>query len=177
MYAAIAKSARAKDFEDAIEWLVSSGIAYRTVNVSSNEYPLRAYEMLNYFKLFLLDVGLAKHIAQLTNKSILLSAAFPFKGQLTENYVLEQLVPLLGRSPNFYAYAQDREIDFILQHDETIIPVEVKSEKSKNAASFKSYIEKCKPEAAVRLSVKEYLKNGAITNIPLYFAGKIFELI
>lgn len=176
MYAAIAKSARAKDFEDAIEWLVSSGIVYRILNISKPEYPLRAYERLNYFKLFLLDVGLLKHMAQLTNKSILLSDAFPFKGQLAENYVLEQLLPLLDYSPNFYAFAQEREIDFILQHGESIIPIEVKSGGDKNAVSFKSYIARHAPEAAVRFSTNEYLVNGAITNIPLYFAGKIFEL-
>jgi hypothetical protein len=176
MYAAIAKSARAKDFEDAIEWLVSSGIAYRILNISKPEYPLRAYEMLNYFKLFLLDVGLIKHMAQLTNKSILLSDAFQFKGQLAENYVLEQLLPLLDYSPNFYAFSQEREIDFILQHDESIIPIEVKSGGDKSAVSFKSYIARHAPETAVRFSTNEYLVNGAITNIPLYFAGKIFGL-
>ena len=159
------------------EWLISSGIAYRILNVSKPEYPLKAYEILNYFKLFLLDIGLIKHMAGLTNKSILLSESFQFKGQLAENYVLEQLIPLLDNAPNFYAFAQDREIDFILQQGENIIPVEVKSGENKRAVSFKSYIEKHKPETAVRFSTREYLKNGAITNIPLYFAGKIFELI
>jgi len=177
MYAVIAKSARAKDFEDAIEWLVSSGIAYRILNISKPEYPLKAYEMLNYFKLFLLDVGLIKHMAGLTNKSILLSDSFQFKGPFTENYVLEQLMPILDSAPNFYSFAQDREIDFILQHKESIIPLEVKSGSTKRAVSFKSYIEKHKPEVAVRFSTMEYLKSGAITNIPLYFAGKMFELI
>jgi predicted AAA+ superfamily ATPase len=118
-----------------------------------------------------------KHIAQLTNKSILLSEAFQFKGQLTENYVLEQLLPLLDYSPHFYAYAQDREIDFIIQRDEAIVPIEVKSSGNKNAVSFKSYIDKHKPEVAIRFSTNEYIQNDAITNIPLYFVGKIFELI
>jgi predicted AAA+ superfamily ATPase len=177
MYAAIAKSARAKDFEDAIEWLVSSGIIYRILNVSKNAYPLKAYEIMNCFKLFLLDVGLIKYISQITNKSILLSDAFQFKGPLTENYVLEQLLPLLNYSPHYYAFAQDREIDFIIQHDETIIPIEVKSSGSKHAVSFKSYIEKHNPRIAVRFSTNEYLRNGAITNIPLYLVGKVFELI
>jgi len=176
MYAAIAKSARARDFEDAIEWLVSSGIAYRILNIAKPEYPLKAYEILNYFKLFLLDVGLMKHLAGLTNKSILLSKSFQFKGQLTENYVLEQLMPILDNAPNFYAFAQDREIDFIMQRGESIIPLEVKSGGDKKAVSFKSFIEKHNPEVAVRFSIKEYLKNGAITNIPLYFVGKIFAL-
>jgi predicted AAA+ superfamily ATPase len=176
MYAAVAKSARAKDFEDAIEWLVSSGIACRVLNVSKPEYPLKAYEMLNYFKLFLLDVGLVKHIAGLTNRSILLAEAFQFKGQLAENYVLEQLIPLLGQAPSFYAFAQEREIDFLIQRDEAIIPLEVKSGVNKSAASFKSYIAKRRPETAVRFSTNEYLVNGAISNIPLYFVGKLFEL-
>ena len=177
MYSAIAKSARAKDFEDAIEWLVSTGIVYRILNVSKAEYPLRAYEIFNYFKLFLLDVGLMKHMAGLTNKSILLSEAFQFKGQLAENYVLEQLMPILDNAPNFYAFAQDREINFVLQCGESVIPIEVKAGSNKNAVSFKSYIDRHSPEYAVRFSAMEYLKNGAITNIPLYFVGKMFELI
>jgi len=176
MYAAIAKSARAKDFEDAIEWLVSSGIVYRVMNTSKPEYPLKAYEILNYFKLFLLDAGLMKHMAGLTNKSILLSEDFHFKGQLTENYVLEQLMTFVENTPNFYAFAQEREIDFILQLDEAVIPIEVKSGGTRKAVSFKSYISKYDPEIAVRFSSKEYLKNGAITNIPLYFVGKTIEL-
>ena len=177
MYAAIAKSARAKDFEEAIEWLVSSGITYRIHNISKPEYPLRAYEVLNYFKLFLFDVGLVKHMAQLTNKSILISEAFQFKGQLAENYVLEQLLPLLDYPPHYYSFAQDREIDFILQHGESVVPIEVKSGENKNAVSFKSYIKKHNPEISIRFSTREYLKNGAITNIPLYLAGKSFVLI
>ncbi|MDR0499916.1 MAG: DUF4143 domain-containing protein, partial [Coriobacteriales bacterium] len=173
---AIAKSARAKDFEDAIEWLVSSGIVYRILNITKNEYPLKAYEMLNYFKLFLLDVGLIKHIANITNKSILLSEGFAFKGQLAENYVLQQLLPLLGYSPHFYAYAQNREIDFVIQSGEDIVPIEVKAGENKSAISFKHYIQKYKPEIAVRFSANEFIKNGAITNIPLYFVEKMFEL-
>ena len=89
---------------------------------------------------------------------------------------LEQLIPLLDQSPSFYSFAQEREIDFMLQHGEAIIPLEVKSGSGKNAVSFKSYIAKYNPETAIRFSTNEYLKNGAITNIPLYFAGKLFEL-
>ena len=176
MYAAIAKSARARDFEDAIEWLVSSGIVYRILNISKPEYPLRAYEILNCFKLFLLDTGLVKHMAGLTNSSILLSESFHFKGQLAENYVLQQLIPILADVPNYYAFSQEREIDFVLQHGETIIPLEVKSGSAKKAVSFKSYINKHNPKIAVRYSTKEYLTNGAITNVPLYFVGKTLEL-
>ena len=177
MYSAIAKSARARDFEDAIEWLISSGIVYRIMNITKSEYPLRAYEKPNHFKLFLLDAGLIKQLAKLTNKSITQYEAFSFKGSLVENYVLEQLLPILKYSPNFFSYAQDREVDFILQHEENIIPVEVKSGENKKAVSFKGYIEKYSPRTAIRLNTNEYMVNSAITNIPLYFAGKLFELI
>jgi predicted AAA+ superfamily ATPase len=177
MYAAIIKSARAKDFEDAIEWLVSSGITYRVLSVSKNYYPLKAYEMLNHFKLFLLDVGLIKHMAQLTNKSIMLSEPFQFKGPLVENYVLEQLLPWLNHPPHYYSFAQNREIDFIIQNGEAVIPIEVKSGDNKNAVSFKSYIDKHQPATAVRFNTNEYMRNGAITNIPLYFVGKMLELL
>jgi predicted AAA+ superfamily ATPase len=112
----------------------------------------------------------------LTNKSILLAEAFGFKGQLAENYVLEQFMPLSDRAPNFYAFAQEREIDFMLQRGESIIPIEVKSGGNKSAVSFKTYIAKHNPAIAIRFSTNEFLQNGAITNIPLYFAGKLFEL-
>ena len=79
--------------------------------------------------------------------------------------------------PNFYAYAQDREIDFILQYGESVIPLEVKSGDAKKAVSFKSYIDKYNPKIAIRYSVREYMVNGAITNIPLYFVGKTLELV
>ena len=177
MYSAITKSARARDFEDAIEWLISSGIVYRIMNITKPEYPLRAYEKLNHFKLFLLDVGLIKQLAKLTNKSIMQYEAFSFKGSLVENYVLEQLLPILNYSPNFFSYAQDREVDFILQHEENIIPIEVKSGENKKAVSFRGYIEKYSPKTAIRLNTNEYMINGAITNIPLYLTGKLFELI
>ena len=176
MYSVVANSARAKDFEDAIEWLVSSGIVYRVHNISKAEYPLKAYEILNYFKLFMFDVGLLKHMAGLTNNSIMNYDNFQFKGQLVENYALEQLIPIFDNKPNFYAYAQQREIDYIVQIDEYIVPIEVKSGGDRSAVSFKSYIDKYNPDIAVRLSIREYIKNGAITNIPLYLTGKIIEL-
>jgi predicted AAA+ superfamily ATPase len=176
MYSAIAKSARAKDFEEAIEWLVSSGIAYRIVNVSRPEYPLKAYEKMNHFKLFMLDVGLIKSIAGLTNRSILLAEANQFKGALAENYVLEQLMPQPGQTPSYYAYAQEREIDFIIQHGEAVIPLEVKSGGNVASASLKGYIAKHSPEKAIRLSTNTFSSNGVIVDIPLYFAGKLREL-
>ncbi len=177
MYSAITGSARARDFEESIEWLVTSGIAHRTLNISTPLYPINAYEILNYFKLFLLDVGMMKHMASVTNKSILLEEDFAFKGQINENFVLQQLLPQIGGSLHFYALRGTQEVDFILQVDENVIPVEVKSSKTKKATSFKAFIEKQNPMRAIRFNTNGYITNGKITNIPLYFASKSITLI
>lgn len=91
MYGAVRKGGRARDFEEAIEWLVSAGMLNRVYNVSKPEHPLSAFDKLDCFKLFLFDTGLLKHIAGIDNSAILLKSDYQFKGQLTENYVLQQL--------------------------------------------------------------------------------------
>ena len=177
VYSALREGARGKDYEEAIEWLATSGIALKVNNLSSPQYPLNAYSQSRIFKLFLLDVGLTKYMAGATNRSIILDEAFSFKGQLNENYVLQQLVPQMDFKPNYYSLSRDTEIDFIIQSGSKIIPIEVKSSKNKRATSFKNYINKYNPEVAVRFSTNEYITNGKITNIPLYFASKAMELI
>ena len=177
MYSALKEGARGKDFEDAIEWLVTSGIALKINNLSTPRYPLNAYNQSRNFKLFLLDVGLAKYMAGIENKSIILDEPFSFKGQLNENFVLQQLAPQMDFMPNYYSPSRDTEIDFIIQSGSEIVPIEVKSSKNKRAPSFKNYINKHNPETAVRFSTNEYVTNGKITNIPLYFASKATDLI
>lgn len=177
VYSAIREGARGKDYADAIEWLVTSGIGLKVNNLSSPKYPLNAYNQSNIFKLFLLDVGLAKYMAGIDNQSIILNEAFIFKGQLNENYVLQQLTPQMDFMPNYYTLSRDAEIDFVIQKGNAVIPIEVKSSENKRAKSFKTYIEKHNPKIAIRLSTNGYMKNGKITNIPLYFASKTIELI
>ena len=116
-------------------------------------------------------------MAGIDNAAILLKSDYQFKGALTENFVLQQLIGQFSVEPRFYAEGRGSEIDFLLQNGTEIIPVEVKSGEDKNAVSFKNYINKYKPEIAIRFSTNEYMTNGSITNIPLYFAGKTLELI
>lgn len=177
VYSVLKSGARGKDFEDAIEWLITSGLSFKVNNITTPEYPLKTYEQHNVFKLFLLDVGLLKYMAGLDNRSILLDESFKFKGQLMENYVLEQLVPQMDFTPNYYAMGKDFEIDFIVQKDSLIVPIEVKSGLNKRASSFKRYIEKNKPKIAVRFNSNGYIKNGEITNIPLYLVSKMMKLL
>ncbi len=176
MYGAVKEGARARQFEEAIEWLVSAGMLNRVYNVSKPEHPLTAFDRLDCFKLFLFDTGLLKAMAGVDNRAILLKTDFQFKGQLAENYVLQQLKGQFEVDPCYYA-DRDSEIDFLLQYGTDIVPVEVKGGTEKSAPSFKRYIRERSPICAVRFSEMGYMKNGAITNVPLYLAPRIKEFI
>ncbi len=176
MYGAVREGGRARDFEEAIEWLVSAGMLNRVYNVSKMEHPISAFDKLEQFKLFVFDTGLLKHMAGVDNSAILLKADYQFKGPLAENYVLQQLRGQFDVEPRYFA-DKNNEIDFILQYGTEIIPVEVKAGEDKSAPSFKKYISNYCPKYAVRFSKRGYRKDGYITNMPLYLAGKTKELL
>lgn len=176
MYGAVREGGRARDFEEAIEWLVSAGMLNRIYNVSKVEHPLSAFDKLDQFKLFMFDTGLLKSMAGVDNSAILLKSSYQFKGPLTENYVLQQLRGCLSVQPRYYS-DKNGELDFIIQNGTEIVPVEVKGGENKKASSFKGYIAKKNPASAVRFSMRGYRHDGKITNIPLYLAGKMMELI
>ena len=176
MYDAVKQGGRARDFEEAIEWLVSAGMLNRIYNVSKIEHPLSAFDKLDQFKLFLFDTGLLKHMSGLDNSAILLKNNYQFKGPLTENYVLQQLRGQFDVEPRYYS-DKVSEIDFLIQYGTEIIPVEAKGGEDKSAPSFKRYISKCHPNHAIRYSKRGYRRDGEITNIPLYLVGKTKELL
>lgn len=176
IYGAVRQGARARDFEEAIEWLVSAGMLNRVYNVGKMEHPLTAFDKLDQFKLFLFDTGLLKYMAGIDNSAILLKTDYQFKGPLTENYVLQQLQGQFEVEPRYYA-DKNSEIDFVLQYGTEIIPVEAKGGEDKSAPSFKRYIAQNQPKHALRFSRRGYRKDGAITNLPLYLARKTKELL
>lgn len=176
MYGAVKEGARARDFEEAIEWLVSAGMLNRIYNVSKLEHPLSAFDKLDQFKLFLFDTGLLKQMAGVDNSAILLKSTYQFKGQLTENYVLQQLRGQFDVMPRYFS-SRNGEIDFVLQYGMDIIPVETKGGEDKSAPTFKKYVADNHPQYAVRFSKIGYRKDGNITNIPLYLVGKTKELL
>lgn len=176
MYGAVREGGRARDFEEAIEWLVSAGMLNRVYNVSKMEHPLSAFDKLDQFKLFLFDTGLLKHMAGIDNSAILLKSNYQFKGPLTENYLLQQLRGQFPVAPRYFS-DKNNEIDFVLQYGTEIIPVEAKGGEDKSAPSFKRYIAQYQPAHALRFSTRGYRKDGAITNIPLYLAGKTKDLL
>lgn len=176
MYGAVREGGRARDFEEAIEWLVSAGMLNRVYNVSKMEHPLSAFDKLDQFKLFLFDTGLLKHMAGIDNSAILLKTDYQFKGPLTENYVLQQLRGQFVGDPHYFA-DKNSEIDFVLQYGTGIIPVEVKAGEDRSAPSFKKYIADHHPQHALRFSKRGYRKDGSVTNLPLYLARKTKELL
>lgn len=176
MYGAVREGGRARDFEEAIEWLVSAGMLNRLYNVSKMEHPLSAFDKPDQFKLFLFDTGLLKHMSGIDNSAILLKTDYQFKGPLAENYVLQQLRGQFEVEPRYFS-DKNNEINFVLQYGTEIIPVEAKGGEDKSAPSFKKYIANQQPEHALRFSKRSYRKDGYITNLPLYLARKTKELL
>lgn len=176
MYGAVREGGRARDFEEAIEWLVSAGMLNRIYNTARLEHPLAAFDKMDQFKLFLFDTGLLKHMAGIDNSAILLKSDYQFKGPLTENFVLQQLRGQFETMPRYYSN-RNSEIDFVIQNGTEIIPVEVKAGEDRLAPSFKRYIAAQKSEHAIRFSKRGYRRDGYITNIPLYLVSKTKELI
>ena len=176
MYGAVREGGRARDFEEAIEWLVSAGMLNRVYNISKLEHPLAAFDKLDQFKLFVFDTGLLKQMAGIDNSAILLKSDYQFKGPLTENFVLQQLRGQFEVEPRYYS-DKNGEIDFVVQYGTEIIPIEAKGGEDKSAPSFKRYIAEKQPEHALRFSKRGYRKDGYITNLPLYLAKKTRELL
>lgn len=176
IYGLIRQGARAREFEDAIEWLVSAGMLNRVYNVTKTEHPLLAFEKLSHFKLYIFDTGLLKQMAGIDNSSLLLQSDFQFKGAIAENFILQQINDQFETQPHYYSNKQI-ELDYLIQYGADIIPIEVKAGADNSAASFKNYIKTNKPKFAIRFSKMNYKKDGEFTNIPLYLASKINELI
>lgn len=176
VYGKVQQGARARDFKDAIEWLVSAGMVNKVCLSASPLYPLKAYDELNAFKLYLFDTGLLKQMAGIENASIVLDKDFQFKGVLTENFVLQQIKGAFAVEPRYHTFGR-YEIDFLIQYESQIYPIEVKAGNVVNSPSLKAYREKFNPNKAIRFSMLDYKNDNNLINIPLYLVGKTKELI
>lgn len=179
VYGLVREGARAKDYETAIMWLSDCGLVHKVSRVNAAGIPLKAYEDLKAFKLFLLDVGLLGCMAGLRQQTLLDGNELfvEFKGALTEQYVCQQLKTI--EDLGVYYYTNDRgscEIDFVVDTGEKIIPVEVKAEVNLRAKSLRVYQEKYKPEICVRTSMADYKKEEWLINLPLYEIEEIEKL-
>jgi len=167
--------ARAKDLEDAMQWLVSAGMVYKICKVEKPAIPLSAYSRQNYFKLYMSDTGLLRRMSRLPAAAIFEESALysEFKGALTENYVLNELVNLHGEVPYYWKSGNTAEVDFVAQIGEKIVPVEVKASANAKSRSIGVYREKYRPELSVRTSLLNLKKDGGLLNIPLYMLWSI----
>lgn len=174
-YGQIKEGARAKDFEVAIEWLQDCGLIKKVYKVTKPHMPLKAYIDFSAFKLFLLDVGLLGALSELDAKSILGGNAVftEFKGALTEQYVLQQLVADTEYAPYYFSETKSEgEIDFLIQKGQNIVPIEVKAEENLRAKSLKVYCDKYAPEIAIRTSMSDYKKQNWLVNMPLWMVSQ-----
>lgn len=171
IYGLVREGARAKDYETAIMWLSDCGLVHRISRVNSAGIPLKVYEDLKAFKLFLVDVGLLGCMVGL-QQNVLLNGNdmfAQFKGALTEQYVCQQLKTI--DNLNVCYFTNDRgscEINFVVDTGETVVPIEVKAEVNLKAKSLKTFCEKFNTENAVRTSIADYRKDDWLTNLPLY---------
>ncbi len=179
IYGVMKEGARAKDFELAIEWLKDAGLIYKVNRSKKGQLPLAAYEDFSAFKIFMSDIGLMGAMSKLPAQSLLLGNNLfsDFKGALTEQYVMQQL-KINNRLAIYYWSADSSrgEIDFLLQRDSDIIPVEVKAEENLQAKSLRSFVEKNKGLHGVRLSMSPYRDQDWMTNYPLYAVEAVFAV-
>lgn len=171
IYGLVREGGRAREYETAIMWLSDCGLVHKVSRVNAAGIPLKAYEDLKAFKLFIVDVGLLGCMTGLRQRTLLDGDDLfvEFKGALTEQYVCQQLKTI--EDLGVYYYTNDRgscEIDFVVDNGEQIVPIEVKAETNLRAKSLKTYRERFEPELSVRTSMADYKKEDRLLNLPLY---------
>lgn len=177
IYGAVRESARAKDYELAMQWLTDCGLCYQVFNISTAQYPLKSVEERGAFKLFALDVGLLSAMTRIHIQTFLDGNAIftDFKGSLTEQYVCQQLLSATPYGCPYYWNSKTgkAEVDFVIQRDNEVIPIEVKAEENLQAKSLKVYVQKFAPSTAIRTSMSGYREESWMTNWPLYMIGEL----
>lgn len=170
VYGVLKKGGRSSEFGLAIQWLIDAGLVYRVHRVTVPLKPLKFYEDISAFKLFMLDVGLMGAMTDVDSKDILVGDSMmrEYKGAFTELYVLTQIMPF--DLPIYYYSANDSriEIDFLVQHSGRVIPIEVKAEENVKSKSLRTYIEKHPQLHGLRISMLPYRQETWMDNVPLY---------
>lgn len=179
IYGLIRQGSRAKDYELALSWLIDCGLIYKVTRVNKPGIPLKHYEDISAFKLFVLDIGLLNAMSELDPKIVLEGNKLfeEFKGSCTEQYVSQQLI---ASDIGIYYFTNDLskgEIDFIINYNGMVIPIEVKSSNNLNSRSLSSFVSKYDIKKAVKFSLGSYKQNEIVINIPLYSANYLINII
>jgi len=175
----VKKGWRSKDLEDALMWLINAGLVYKVCRIEKPYMPMSSYKDETAFKLYVSDVGLLRKMSRLPHQVILESSDIytEFKGAMTENYVLGELVKCIDESPYYWTSGNQAEVDFIVQSETHIVPIEVKSEKNVRAKSLGEYRKKYEPKYSVITSMKNETNGDEVLNIPLYMIASMKNFI
>lgn len=166
-YSTVEKGATRKAYELPLDWLTSSNMLIKCTKINKPENPLKAYQEIENFKMYLSDVGLLNYLSKISFQSIMLEENFMYKGAITENYVAQQL---MAKKYDLYYWRSksEAEVDFVLNLENKIIPIEVKSSQTTKSRSLNEYIKKYNPDYAIRLSTKDFGFYNHIFSVPLY---------
>ena len=179
IFSHVKKGWRSKDLEDALQWLIRAGLVYQVCKVEKPFMPLSSYADATSFKLYLCDVGLLRRLARLPAQVVLDSSGIytEFKGVMTENYVLGELVKHVDATPYYWVSGNSAEVDFIVQCGTHIVPIEVKAESNVKARSLAEYRKKYAPPVSVKTSMLDEVSGHEVRLIPLYLIGSMGALI
>jgi predicted AAA+ superfamily ATPase len=179
LYQTVKPGARARDYETALQWLVNAGLIYRVNRSTKLALPLKAYDDLSAFKVYSLDVGLLRRLSGLSPSAIAEGNRLltEFKDALTENYILESLTGQFENAPRYWTSQNRAEVDFIIQTDNDIIPIEFKSDENVAGKSLAFYRKEFNPRLSIRYSLKNLKHDGELINIPLFMADMTKILI
>lgn len=168
-YMKIDKNARSRDYESSLEWLISSNLVYKCCKLNSINIPPEAYKDNEYFKIYMSDSGILATQLKINTNEIYLNKPFQYKGEITENYVANQLI---FNNNNLYYWTtnSNSEVDFIIYNEDGIIPIEVKASDNTQSKSLNEYIKRYNPKYSIRLSTKNFGFENNIKCVPLYAA-------
>lgn len=178
VYSILRKGARAKTFEDAIQWLKEAGLIYKVYNISTSKIPLNAYSKFEFFKLYLVDVGLLGAMTHLSAKTLLQGNQLfqEFRGSYIEN-VAAQLLSKSNLDLYYWTSQGKAELDFVFEYDGVVYPLEIKSGATNKKKSLQYYIQTHQPKLAIKSSPLNLRKQNAVLNCPLYLLSRLTELI
>lgn len=170
IFSHVKKGWRAKDLEDALQWLIQAGLVYKVCKIEKPYLPLSAYADHSSFKLYLSDIGLLRCLSKLPYQVISDASHIytEFKGAMSENYVLNELVKSIDETPYYWTSGNSAEVDFVIQYEAEVVPIEVKSEKNVKARSLSEYRKKYDPSFSVITSMKSDTKGDQVVQVPLY---------
>jgi len=179
LYQTVKSGARAREYEDAVTWLSQAGLIYKVFRTNKPGLPLSAYDDITAFKLYLIDVGLLRRLSKLDPVAVKEGNRLfvEFKGALSENYILQSFVQQFESVPRYWTSEGKAEVDFLIQHENEIIPAEVKSDENVRGKSLAFYNKLYKSPVRIRYSLRNLTFDDGLLNIPLFLSDHTKELI